>query len=217
MDEIYIGSAKNSIYGRLWERVQDPQRYYDGASQEAWRNGLTIQVSWATTADSDEAERHEYSLIRAYREKHGHFPCLVLDGRPLSGNNQWPTCKGDPGKSLCWSKWADLFHIRYSNDEMKDRFKRLDIPNCPGVYRFRLSGTQWGCLWVADRKKAQELSIQHPGCPVCLSHHRGVRDYWHRTGRGDRNAKVNEVDICRSCHWIVPKEAKAGKYCAVCR
>ena len=216
MGVIYIGSAvgDEGIYARLWNRVEDPQHYFDPGSKEAWRSGLTIKVSWAVTADKAAAKQHEAALIEEYYEKHNHLPCVVLDGKPIPANKQRPTLKGTPADSLSWSEWAPLYRVSYSRDASIRLFE--SVPRLPGVYRFQLSGSEWGCLWETDSKKAESLKQSAPGEPVCLTQYPAVREYWGRTGRGDRNAHVRQVGMCSKCNVIFPKGTGGGGNCALC-
>ena len=229
MSVIYIGSGigGGGIRGRLEQRVRDPQRYFSPASKQAWRSGLTIEGSWAATADTKSTddkkstERQEAYLLHEYHTKHGHLPCVVLDGKPIRGNyspgnQQLLQLKGTPVDPLPWTDWKPLYHVRYSPEESKQLLK--DVPTSFGVYRFRLSGSEWGCLWVTNPQKAARLRKQFPGDePVCLTRNDAVRDYWHRTKRGSREACVKEVDICSKCKVIFPVGTGGkGKRCALC-
>ena len=104
--------------------------------------------------------------------------------------------------------------VSYSRDASIRLFE--SVPRLPGVYRFRLSGSEWGCLWETDSKKAESLKQSAPGEPVCLTQYPAVREYWGRTGHGDRNADVRQVGMCSKCNVIFPKGTGGGGNCALC-
>ena len=139
MSVIYIGSAigDGGIRGRLEQRVQDPQRYFDPASKQAWRSGLTVEASWAATTNKAEAKRYEAALLRTYRVEHDHLPGITIDGKWIRGNKQTPGQREVPREELHWSEWAALYHIDYTTERSKELF--AIIPTSPGVYRFRVA------------------------------------------------------------------------------
>ncbi len=216
MSVIYIGSAigNQGIYGRLWDRVRDPEGQFDPGSKEAWRSGLTIEVSWAETTNAAEAKRHEAALLHEYQEKHGHLPYVVLDGEPTPGNKVLPSLKGKPTGCLTWSDWEPLYHVRYSPEESKQLLK--DVPPSPGLYRFRVAESDHA---NAPARTPVPSSKRASSPRTSLTIDDAVMDYWRGTGRRTNDARILYLMLCECCKVIFPSglKRKGRIICARCR